>query len=187
VNADTFENCLIDICAPTLAGLKIAGLFHHLAGPAGAADPAACWDRVLRPKGLRVAALQAGKGGQLVYVFRPALVEHALRRPETAAFLGPLGYDSAAGLDACLAVLKDKLHYGPGFPHEIGLFLGYPLHDVAGFMENSGRRYLAAGWWKVYKDVPAAEALFDRYARCRTEYKALYKSGTPLWQLAVPS
>lgn len=185
MNADTFENCLIDICAPTLAGLKIASMFHHPSQPV--ADPATGWDGVLRPKGLRVAALRTGKGGQLVYVYRPVLVEQALRRPEIAAFLKPLGYDSAAGLDGCLAVLKDKLYYGASFPHEIGLFLGYPLHDVAGFMENGGRRYLAAGWWKVYRDEPAAVALFDRYTRCRVVYKALYESGTPLWQLAVPS
>ncbi len=46
------------------------------------------------------------------------------------------------------------------FPHEIGLFLGYPLTDVEGFIRNKGRNYLLCGMWKVYGRVKVAEAAF---------------------------
>lgn len=39
------------------------------------------------------------------------------------------------------------------FPHEIGLFLGYPLEDVIGFINNNGKNSLYTGYWKVYKNV----------------------------------
>ena len=39
------------------------------------------------------------------------------------------------------------------FPHEIGIFLGYPLADVAGFIRNKGRNCKCIGTWKVYGDA----------------------------------
>lgn len=46
------------------------------------------------------------------------------------------------------------------FPHEIGIFLGYPLADVEGFIRNSGRNYILCGMWKVYHRVKVAESAF---------------------------
>ena len=43
------------------------------------------------------------------------------------------------------------------FPHEMGLLLGYPIEDVVGFMEHSGKEYLYSGYWKVYENVPIYE------------------------------
>lgn len=53
------------------------------------------------------------------------------------------------------------------FPHEIGLFLGYPVEDVLGFLENKGKNYSYCGHWKVYSDVERAKKLFAQYDRCR--------------------
>ena len=35
-----------------------------------------------------------------------------------------------------------------GFPHEIGLVLGYPPVDVEGFIKKEGRDFLYSGYWK---------------------------------------
>ena len=42
--------------------------------------------------------------------------------------------------------MKDSL------PHEIGLFLGYPVHDVEGFIRFSGKNFCACKYWKVYEN-----------------------------------
>ena len=41
------------------------------------------------------------------------------------------------------------------FPHEIGVFLGYPLDDVIGFIEH--KPYYLVGDWKVYQNVNEAK------------------------------
>jgi hypothetical protein len=46
------------------------------------------------------------------------------------------------------------------FPHEIGIFLGYPLADVESFIRYSGKYYIICGMWKVYGRVQVAEAAF---------------------------
>ena len=51
----------------------------------------------------------------------------------------------------------------PGFPHEMGVLLGYPVEDVRGFMEQNGQNALYQGYWKVYAHVPEKKRLFARY------------------------
>jgi len=52
---------------------------------------------------------------------------------------------------------------GGMFPHEMGLFLGYPVEDVVGFIENEGKNFLYTGYWKVYNNQSKAVELFERY------------------------
>jgi len=49
------------------------------------------------------------------------------------------------------------------FPHEMGLFLEYPVEDVIGFMDNQGKKYLHIGYWKVYGNLQKALETFERY------------------------
>jgi hypothetical protein len=48
------------------------------------------------------------------------------------------------------------------FPHEIGVFLGYPAEDVLGFIINEGRNYVCCRHWKVYHDIERAQEMFRR-------------------------
>ncbi len=56
---------------------------------------------------------------------------------------------------------------GMGFPHEIGMFLGYPVADIRGFIENEGRKYLMIGYWKVYSNLSQARMIFKEYDRAK--------------------
>ena len=71
------------------------------------------------------------------------------------------------------------------YPHEIGIFLGYPLEDVVGFIENRGWNYTCCGYWKAYGDPAAAQKCFDRYRKCTAVYKDRYARGVPLIELVV--
>ena len=53
------------------------------------------------------------------------------------------------------------------FPHEMGIFLGYPLGDVKGFIEHHGRNCLCSGYWKVYENEEKACETFRLYARVK--------------------
>ena len=49
------------------------------------------------------------------------------------------------------------------FPHEIGLFLDYPLVDVIGFIRNTGKNCKCSGCWKAYGNAKEAEKTFCKY------------------------
>lgn len=53
------------------------------------------------------------------------------------------------------------------FPHEIGLFLGYPPEDVLQYYVKKGRDYLFSGYWKVYTNPEKAIKTFKLYDECR--------------------
>lgn len=93
-----------------------------------------------------------------------------LQRSRVREVMGQLGY----GVHEMNLILREfSLRYrsymtGQGtFPHEIGLLLGYPVEDVTGFMENEGRNYLYAGYWKVYGNLPETMELFDKFNQAR--------------------
>ena len=69
------------------------------------------------------------------------------------------------------------------FPHEIGIFLGYPLDDVEGFIKNKGQNFLLNGYWKVYSNKEEKEKIFKAYKKSKAYNKALAKKGYDLAQL----
>ncbi|ELV06470.1 hypothetical protein H263_03923 [Brachyspira hampsonii 30599] len=69
-----------------------------------------------------------------------------------------------------IGILKRRMQYSKTFPHEIGIFLGYPLIDINGFINNYGKNSLYTGYWKVYHNKKEAIEIFDNYNRCRTFY-----------------
>lgn len=49
------------------------------------------------------------------------------------------------------------------FSHEIGAFLGYPIHDIYGFINNRDEQCLLTGEWKVYADADNAKNVLQIY------------------------
>ena len=78
-----------------------------------------------------------------------------------------------------------RLNSSPVFPHEIGLFLGYPPADVDGFINNPNEGFYETGYWKVYSNVESARLAFRRFKECTEEYDRKLKEGRTLEQLVV--
>lgn len=168
--------------APTILGHKAGSLFLWK-GDAGDMHRAIYEaDQRLAPAGVRVVHMGRCLNGTRVYVYRPALLLPILQEAEVAALLRDAGYDD---LDhRAVNTLRQRMVTGNGFPHEIGLFLGYPLADVKGFIQHGGANCLLSGCWKVYDDPEAAAHAFALYKRCRHTCIALLNRGVPLCRLA---
>ena len=123
----------------------------------------------------------------LVYVYRESRLREVLADENVRAFLAQEGYTLSEDGD-CEPLLRQmarRLCCEAEFPHEIGVFLGYPLTDVVGFIENQGRNFTCCGCWKAYGDRDAAERLFAQLNKCTKVYLRLFHSGTPIFRLAV--
>lgn len=183
---EKLELILAEHCAPVLAGIKTANLvscpcreFPRL--PARVAE----YNRAFGKKGLRFEILCACKERYLLLVYRPDRMQADLQVPAAAELLHACGYPE--GLRRRLAFLRERILREDGFPHEIGLFLGYPPCDVRGFIEQGGKGSKFTGYWKVYGDVYAAKRLFDRFRRCSRATFQRVESGIPLMQLFAVS
>ena len=88
-------------------------------------------------------------------------------------------------LSDCLNYLRQRIALTQSFPHEIGLFLGYPIEDVAEFIKNQGRNCKYCGIWKVYHNEIEAKRLFAKIDKCRAIYTKLFCGGRSVLQLTV--
>ena len=187
------EDLIVRHCAPTLAGLKTGNMFRASFADEGELD--AELERlnlILTDKGLRITALRidcqvnCGKCGirALMYIYRPGQLQSDLDEEEAKAILSAFGYEDGDH-EICIRRLTDRSCECEEFPHEVGLFLGYPPEDVKGFIELGGRQSKASGYWKVYGDVDRAQKQFERFSKCTGVYLKCLERGLPFTKLAV--
>ena len=192
VNKDisrTFEAVLVRQCAPTLAGMKPGSIFCFNHSPLEVSRQKVCqWNKQLAPFGLTVQILleRPGSSSVIVFVYRHDRLEQMLSDDAYQSFLAEAGYERT-NLDGLLEQLSYRLRTQPEFPHEIGVFLGYPLRDVIGFIENHGRNFTCCGFWKSYGDPAEMQVCFACYRRCIQTYVAMFEQGIPIERLAVPA
>lgn len=171
--------------APTLAGLKTGSLFSvHTDGIPDIERDVERINQTLEPKGVRLTVMKRGQRRVLLYLYREAMLSQCLACPKAGKVLRQCGYGRLTVCGA-LDTLRERLSAQEGFPHEIGLFLGYPLTDVTGFMRHGGKNCLFCGCWKVYGEEAAAMRTFARYRKCTELYSKRFYTGTPLNKLTV--
>lgn len=182
----TLEELLVELCAPTLAGVKPANLFRCPDSPELFRSIYE-WNEKLRGSGLRIRVVKrcCKTNACLIYVCRWDWISRVLSQKETKKFLKTAGYDVSKGTEAIICQLSRRLCVQQDFPHEIGVFLGYPLQDVIGFIQNKGQNYACCGHWKCYGDAEAAQKQFDTFNRCTAYYKRMYRKGVPLMRMIV--
>ena len=178
------ERALIEHGAPTLAGLKTANLFPVKTEGEDVTLSLRRVNRILNGKGMRAIPLKRKKDSILLYLFRPEKLREDLRQPETACILEEKGYPGNK-MDKCISCLIRHLKEDESFPHEIGLFLGYPPSDVKSFMACSREGVKCTGCWKAYSNREEAERIFEKYRKCTRVYRREMRKGRSLERLAV--
>ena len=168
-------------CAPVLKKVKMSSMFTV---------PAAYMRfvrSVFRGTGIQVKCLCQGAGRAVVYVYREAEVQKCLEDPQVAEFLQQYGYESTQA-EACLNHLGRRVSLSAqgieSYPHEMGIFLGYPLEDVKGFIQHGGKDSRYTGYWKVYGDVVQAKQTFQAYDDAKECAVLEYMAGKRMNEIA---
>ncbi|GAA0281132.1 DUF3793 family protein [Faecalicatena contorta] len=151
-------------CAPFLKGKKVS---------CGITMEDAMYDElynILGGSGISYRRLSAAEGRCLVLFYREKELSEYLNRVGIRSFIREFGYIEM-GLDEMLERLSCRTALFSreeiGYPHEIGIFFGYPVEDVQGFIRNAGREYLFLGYWKVYSNPMAAKMIFKEYDQAK--------------------
>ena len=179
-----FEKELAFHCAPALAGIKAANLICCAKEDYDSFEELiAQYNAQLNRCGICFEILSQCSKKHLLLVYRPKLLERHVSLPVCRQILSAAGYPAAAPLPGLLKHLKGRLTNCEEFPHEIGVFLGYPPEDVIGFQLHRGKGYKLCGYWKVYSDPELAEKAFRCYDRCRSALYRRVSSGYTLTKL----
>ena len=181
---DNVETMLAFHGAPTLEGIKPGSLISfnkqrikncHLILKR--------YKKCMECKGIRFFIISETDNWLLLFIYRQNALNQVIQEDKVQEFLSFYGYVNFKNLNQCLNYLKTRMSLQKGFPHEIGIFLGYPLEDVKGFIENSGRHFKICGQWKVYSDTKRAEKLFAKYAECSDRFCACLSQGQSIEDL----
>ena len=179
------EKYIIEQGAPTLASLKTGTLFCvDTTEPGELLRQIGLWNSRLRDKGVSITLLRYNGHRALVYMYRHSQLRRDLETAGAVELLAQCGYASAEPGYA-IERLRERFCESAEFPHEIGVFLGYPLGDVEGFIANRGQNFTCCGCWKSYGDPDAARRHFAQLDKCTAVYLRLFHSGTPVLKLTV--
>ncbi|MCC8136242.1 MAG: DUF3793 family protein [Ruminococcus sp.] len=180
------EEVFVRHCSPTMAGLKTGNLFSgRFADKKEMNNTVRELNRILVKKGVRVLPLRYHGGKGLIYAYRPTRLMRDLKNSDAQKLLKKRGYASCGTPERYIAQLMKRIESDSVFPHEIGLFLGYPPEDVCGFIENKADSYKCVGEWKVYGDEEKAKKTFAMHKKCTEVYCRLYACGRSIERLTV--
>lgn len=179
-----FEQLMAEHCAPALLGCKAASLvcgsvrqWPHLRACLRAYAP------LLARRGIGLLLLGRCRGRWRLLVYHRRTMEAALANPAARSLLRSAGYPADATPGQALACLRMRMVDEREFPHEIGVFLGYPPADVQAFRYFKGAGCKLCGYWKVYGNLDYARKCFACYDACRAQLCGGMERGCTLAQL----
>lgn len=160
-----FDNVEIQMavqCAPLFAKLKLSNMLIVSEGEEETVQ------QILRFSDIKVELISRYAGKVTLLLYREEEMIAYLAQRKVQNLLCFLGYH-----DFTLEELFQKFRQryqeyqwsGAAFPHEMGIFLGYPVEDVTGFIKHEGRNYLYTGYWKVYQNLQEKLQLFQRFEK----------------------
>ena len=177
-----FERKLAFHAAPSLLGIKAASMLSLSRNEFDISDNIKRFNKKAAAKDLHIAVLCECENKALILVYNRKLLERRLSDNIIRSFLAGYGYSEEMTFDECIARLSERIRENNDFPHEVGIFLDYPLEDVIGFIENGGANYKFCGCHKVYGDEVKAARTFSNYAKCRNFLCTKLNTGLDIYQ-----
>jgi hypothetical protein len=109
-----------------------------------------------------------------VMFFKKNLLQEAVYNEWRKEYLLEFGYSNCAKLEDCLELLKKRFN-SEKFPHEIGVFLGYPLKDVEGFAKCPDHcQKVKKAPWKIFGDIKPSLRMIENHKNAQNSMKQIF-------------
>ena len=110
--------------------------------------------------------------------FNPDALEKTISDPKNLRFLQGQGYPRSHDSESHLIHRLSKME-GGNVPDEIGIFLGYPLKDVIGFMGHPALKLTKIDGWRIYGDATISDLKRQDILAARDRVKLLLLQCSP--------
>jgi len=167
-------------CAPLLTGIKLSNLLNVRA------DQKEEVFKLFEGSKICCRVLYEFRGRLSILLYRPGMLAAYLDREDVKKLMMSFGYgdlELEEILDRIADGYQEHMDGKRGFPHEIGLVLGYPPVDVEGFIKKEGRDFLYSGYWKVYADVAKKLEIFKQFEMAKEMLIRLVSSGVSMEEI----
>lgn len=159
--------------AEVIAGVKPANLVSvpnrtHSCG----SNPYTYWKKwgceVTMAAQLKSYTLKDRGNSVLIFLYRKDVLAELLAKPAVRAMLRRAGYSGQMDISELFDTFAQRMNSGT-CPHDIGISLGYPLKDVAGFMGLARISFTCQEPWKIFGDPGTSLKLADTFRWCRKQ------------------
>lgn len=137
------------------------------------------WERVKEHIKNRISLkffeLNSTEKSTIVLFYNEDMLEDVVKSEKNIKFLSRFNYKKDMNLKQCLNLLK--MRFEKSCPHEVGIFLGYPVNDVEMFVNCPNEKCLMVGYWKVYNDIENAKNTFKKYDNIKSHIMKLITKG----------
>ncbi|MFZ5965766.1 MAG: DUF3793 family protein [Bacillota bacterium] len=114
-----------------------------------------------------------------VIFYNSIALNDALRDARNLKFLKTIGYPLEYDFENYLNTLVEKIRSG-NIPDEIGIFLGYPLKDVIGFIGHPALKLTKVNGWRIYGDPRVSDEKYESITFAKKKVKTLLQYHTPM-------
>lgn len=97
-----------------------------------------------------------------VIVYNISTMEKLLNDKRTIQFLSNYGFKHSKDPSFYMNILAQELKKNK-IPAEFGIFFGYPIKDVMGFIGHPSLKHVKTNAWKVYGDPKISDIIFSRF------------------------
>ena len=166
---DYMKSIIAYNCAPTLKGFKASSTVTLCNYDRNEKKNWYIYkDEILKELGIKAFELREAKNYIAILFYDEKLLEKKLSNDEVVEFLSQYTYNPEGSLNDYLITLKSRYDI-MNCPHELGVFLDFPLEDVKTFINNPNKPFLLCGYWKVYHDKSSALESFEKFDRAKLD------------------
>lgn len=126
-------------------------------------------------KNIEVKKVEYGHKCTKLFVYNRKSLENTLSDKRIVKFLSKHGYPNHYDMDLYVSALMEKIQ-SMCIPDEIGVFLGYPLKDVIGFIGHPSLRLCKVQGWRVYGDPKLSDRKYKEIMEARRIAKHILKN-----------
>ena len=119
----------------------------------------------------------------IILIYSEEKLSNYIFKEENKRFLRQLGYSEENDMREYLEILKRR-YKEFNCPHELGIFLGFPLNDVKYFMNCKDKKCLSCGYWLVYNNLQEAQEIFSKYDKVKAHTVNYILSGDSSQEVA---
>lgn len=151
---------LANTCAPVIKNLTCANTLTVKPGSYKEIK------KELNKTNLTVKCLYADLTREVLIIYRNDSLNDCLSINESKDLLKEFNYSNSSleeSLDKLAKRFKEFYLNNKEFPHELGIFLNYPIEDIKGFIKNNGKNCLYTKYWKVYSNLSKAKETFNKF------------------------
>lgn len=177
------DKLLIKYASPTLAGVKTGSLFKvYKHNELNLNVEIRNYNLLLNYLDVYLDIIYTCDKYDLIYLYRSKMLLNDLKNKSVINFLSTYGYKNI-NIEDYICHLKYRFKLFHKTPHEVGVFLGYPLNDVKDFIKYKGNNFKICGCWKVYNDVELCSNKFKIFKKYKQLFTYLYENNYPLEML----